>query len=131
MGDGKTSGSGSKSPFGNGTGNVGGSGPKAGVDFVKDQTGGNGPSTGHNFVEKPATPPGSGATGMNTVKDPTNGGGGTGKQPEGTLRCPDSIPSGGIWPQPPLDASARTPQRDLGTVAGGGPVHKPFRVSKV
>jgi hypothetical protein len=126
MGDGKTSGSGSSSPFGNGKGGVGAGGPKAGVDFVKNPAGQGGPSTGHNFVKDGQSPPGSGV-GNGTVNAAKTAEGMT--QPEGTLRCPDSIPQGGIYPFDQVDNSARSPQRDLGTVAQGAPAHKPFRVS--
>jgi len=124
MGDGKTSGSGASSPFGDGGGKPSGGG-MSGNDFVKNPAGSGGPSAGHNFVENGAQSPGGGAKpSVNPAKTDA------GAQPSGTPRCPESIPSGGIWPQGQMDQSARSPQRDLGTGAQGAPVHKPFKVSK-
>jgi hypothetical protein len=111
-------------PFGNGAGKPA-AGPSAGNDFVKNPAGTGGPTAGHNFVKDGQKPPGadgSASGGQNPAKTEM------GPQPEGTLRCPDSIPDGGIWPQPQIDKSIQTPQRDLGapTIA---PAHKPFKVS--
>lgn len=123
MGDGKSSGTGTQSPFGDGKGNVGAGGSTMGNDFVKNPAGSGGPTAGHNFVKDGQSPPGgASSSGINAAKTTK------GPQPQGALRCPDSIPQGGIWPQPQIDQSIQTPQRDLGAPKIE-PARKPFKVS--
>jgi hypothetical protein len=125
-GDGKTSGGGVSSPFGNGGGAPGGKtgGPSTGNNFVQKPAGSGGPSAGHNFVKDGQKPPGA-DSGQGTVNPAKTE---KGAQPEGTPRCEDSIPAGGIWPQEQIDASIQTPARDLGAPKIM-PAHKPFKVS--
>lgn len=116
-GDGKSSGNGSSSPFGNGQGGQAGQ-TMSGHDFVKDPTGGY-TGTGNDFIEKPA---GAGAT-AEAPPDFTQGGKGPQKADTGADLDKESE-GGSLLPLNAADVPAGSPRApfiDNGTT-------KPFSV---